>query len=1128
MPALVAFQPRRQAGVSVPDRLEERHVDFEANMTRGKTTPAGFRVVRSRQVSEAGTAEDSTSSSSLSESSEEDLQEGNPSSGSFDPQALIDNDMRIFAPGRMTVTRRDKPKLERVLTAKNNDVTEEENEGGQWRRSLVSLRRGSTASLDEDLQTVLDLFQPGDEKRWKTYHSALDIVVKHIFGLDDVSLTIKRHSTVGSRQRSNRYVWSLAFSGRPPAALYQLQDMLASMRTGAHSLVSSNLFMGFFHVLTIYVLLGPDIVPLVTSQEQDSIFYGINTTIFFLFILELLLLMCANEHYSCTAQFLLDVVSIYALCNYTWLVEGFSDDVAEVEKLDTQSRFARLIRIARLARVTRLIPTILSLFKNKKVLAKRILQRRLRRAFQFMDTDQRGMLSSFDVKCFYFSVLHECPQMLGDSRVRILHADKEQLTKMGASGAEDEQVNWITPDDFERILLGTALGKDVQNHHLQDVENQRGVWTLTSKLSDRTALKVSVGILILIILLNLTDVHVEEASVTQNLAHLHSLARRERQHGHNVSLLCEHVRIFAEEFVVLFLHLDGHTFFENSAANASTCFSDLSLRVGELHDEMWATIRNSNVRDSDLVQACFPDHEGCARATTVSMALVDESDRVRKVLLWTMISQMVVLVIIVAFIVIFHIGTNHFTRTIVYPLRALVDDMMAMSSIDLVHIDAEEESLEMLHGNSKQGEELANLQNAFKSMQKAIRSWTRYVPPSVVQKLFTNGVEAVVGVNRVTASILFVDVDGFEESCGDLSPTEVNNTLASMLQTVATVIHANKGTLLEFIGDEVLAVFNTPNAVKAHVWSAVASVIQIHEGIAKLGKIYTEDGREVPIRCRCGVHTASVLAGNIGSHRRMKFGVLGDGVNLSARLKSLNSRYGTQSLASDTIFEDDQCKKKVLFRPVDRCVVKGRSEPTTVYEVLGFKKSEGAPAPNLKSLKEAAQKSTEAHRLYQGREFEKAEALFEEVAIIMEAMQHCTLYRTGTDEPSRQLIVRCHRYRIHPPPPGWDGAEHLKAKTFEAQQLAPPPPSEPSLSRPVGQAIGSEDGPVADEALMPLEALQVHTVAFDEKSEVGSVESGSSTSHQHWVSRGLCPVPCANSPKDGSSQAPPYRTVWHC
>jgi len=132
-------------------------------------------------------------------------------------------------------------------------------------------------------------------------------------------------------------------------------------------------------------------------------------------------------------------------------------------------------------------------------------------------------------------------------------------------------------------------------------------------------------------------------------------------------------------------------------------------------------------------------------------------------------------------------------------------------------------------------------------------------------------------------------------------------------------------------------------------------------------------------------------------------------------MKGINSRYQTQTLTSDKVFADEKSARNVVFRPIDLVAVKGKKDPTTVYEPLALRHSEKTPQ------EEAAEKHTQAFNLYKARDFEAAKKLFEEARIKFES--------TGkVDEPSKMLVARCQRYIDDPPAEDWDGVERLTKK----------------------------------------------------------------------------------------------------
>merc|ERR1712217_960252 len=185
----------------------------------------------------------------------------------------------------------------------------------------------------------------------------------------------------------------------------------------------------------------------------------------------------------------------------------------------------------------------------------------------------------------------------------------------------------------------------------------------------------------------------------------------------------------------------------------------------------------------------------------------------------------------------------------------------------------------------------------------------------------------------------------------------------------------HNGTLLEFIEDEVLAVFNAPEEILDHCDKAMHAALEVHRQMEEL----------LPgFRVRCGVHTAQVLIGNIGSPTRMKYGVLGDGVNTTARLKSLNSWFGTNCLVSDTTAQSVEDVHGTFFaRPVGNVTLKGRTSATKTWEVLGLRNRVSSKQSTNSETKDetlirGVQKHTQAYALYMERRFSEAKSVFNE------------------------------------------------------------------------------------------------------------------------------------------------------
>ena len=167
---------------------------------------------------------------------------------------------------------------------------------------------------------------------------------------------------------------------------------------------------------------------------------------------------------------------------------------------------------------------------------------------------------------------------------------------------------------------------------------------------------------------------------------------------------------------------------------------------------------------------------------------------------------------------------------------------------------------------------------------------------------------------------------------------------------------------------------------------------------------------EIPIDMGLGLNTDSIVAGNIGSKKRMDYTMIGDGVNLAARLESACKQYGARILLSE--YTVAKLKGVYRLRDIDRVVVKGKTEPVGVFECLDYHDDESFP-----NMMDVLGNFNEAVKCYRGQEWDKATKYFEEA-----------LKGNESDAPSHMYVERCEQLKQTPPGAEWDGVWIMTSK----------------------------------------------------------------------------------------------------
>lgn len=282
----------------------------------------------------------------------------------------------------------------------------------------------------------------------------------------------------------------------------------------------------------------------------------------------------------------------------------------------------------------------------------------------------------------------------------------------------------------------------------------------------------------------------------------------------------------------------------------------------------------------------------------------------------------------------------------------------------------------------------------------------RYVSSAVVETIVEHPEQLELGGEDVEVTVMFADLADFTPISEKLAPKELVKLLEEYFETLTQIILEEKGTLDKFIGDAVMSFWGAPLALPDHPLRACRSALRIKEAMRELRK--SQEARGLPqLKVRIGLNSGPVVAGNFGSRERFNYTVMGDTVNLAARLERANKHYGTEIILSSST--SLAAGDGFLLRELDRIRVKGRSQPEVIYTLLGPMPDDGPP--DWWPLWSGALSA------YRRREWEAAGSLFAGV-----------LRKNPEDITAQLYIKRCRENHQNPPPLDWEGVHSLTSK----------------------------------------------------------------------------------------------------
>ena len=287
--------------------------------------------------------------------------------------------------------------------------------------------------------------------------------------------------------------------------------------------------------------------------------------------------------------------------------------------------------------------------------------------------------------------------------------------------------------------------------------------------------------------------------------------------------------------------------------------------------------------------------------------------------------------------------------------------------------------------------------------------FSHYVSSKIVDDLIENPQKLKLGGERKELSILFSDITNFTTLSESVEPEILVDFMNDYFDKMTEIIFKYNGTLDKFEGDAVMAFWGAPLNDPNHTFHSIETALEMRYETKKLSEKW-KDTLNFDIFTRIGINTGEVIVGNMGSNKKFDFTVMGDNVNISARLEAINKFYGTDIIVSEKTIQDN--REKYLIRELDYLLVKGKSKPIKIYQLIS--------AVNEVSEIDwqfVITEFEEGIRLYREKNFAKSLDRFKKIV---------SLYKN--DKPSLLYIKRCEEYLKNPPKDDWQGISEVIMK----------------------------------------------------------------------------------------------------
>ncbi|MBU1992597.1 MAG: adenylate/guanylate cyclase domain-containing protein [Patescibacteria group bacterium] len=233
----------------------------------------------------------------------------------------------------------------------------------------------------------------------------------------------------------------------------------------------------------------------------------------------------------------------------------------------------------------------------------------------------------------------------------------------------------------------------------------------------------------------------------------------------------------------------------------------------------------------------------------------------------------------------------------------------------------------------------------FKEKRFVSEAFGHYVSPEIVKELQRDPKKLKVGGENKVLTVMFTDIENFTTYSEKMTPEQITGLINEYMEYMTEIVLQNGGTLDKYEGDAIMAFFGAPIEQDDHAYRACKTALEMLKALPNLHQKWQAEGKPL-LNFRAGIATGEVLVGNMGSRKRFDYTVMGDTVNLAARLEPANKEFNTRIMVNEKTAR--MCQGRLNFKELGEIKVKGKEDSVKVYTITS---PQSSPVfPEQKSL----------------------------------------------------------------------------------------------------------------------------------------------------------------------------------